>query len=204
MTGCWRGSRTCFVLSALVYLALPIPCDSYHIICVPPQVGYLWTYRRTIVLDNKTRIETVTVSVVGTEQVGDQEYYQVYSTDTNVHGRNRRSEDAALYRASADGAIWRYYRGGEKLYFYLWRVETYQEGETWYESVFFTGAAGADESDWGRKEIARRGPFDLVVGDSLYSGVFAFWAEEECCSEFYLTVYVHPDIGAILITIFTL
>ena len=66
LTGCWKGSRTCFMLSALVYLALPTPCDAYdsydnYFICVPPQVGDLWAYRRTIVLGNETGIETVTV-----------------------------------------------------------------------------------------------------------------------------------------------
>ena len=46
-------------------------------------------------------------------------------------------------------------------------------------------------------ELARLGPFEMVIGDSLYSGVFEFWIKEECCSEFYLTLYVHPEIGAV-------
>ena len=109
MTGCWKGSRTCFMLSVLVYLALPIPCDAEgHVpICVPPQVGDSWTYRRTMETTNRnnyqTEIDTVIVSVVGTEQVGDQEYYQGTRYIQTV-----RWEDGELYRASADGVIWRY------------------------------------------------------------------------------------------------
>ena len=200
LTGCWKGSRTCFMLSALVYLTLPIPCDSY-LICVPPQVGDSWTYHRTVDIKSypDIRVETVTVSVVGTEQVGDQEYYQVYSTDTNVYSGDRRSEDVALYRASADGAIWQY----ERLYFDLWRVGEDQEGEVRYEGVFFGRSTEAEE-DWGPMELARRGPLEIVVGDSLYSGVFAFWIELECCSEFYRTLYVHPEIGALKMTISTM
>ena len=213
MTGCWRGSRPCFMLSALVYLALPTPCDAYdsydnYFICVPPQVGDLWAYRRTIVLGNETRIETVTVSVAGTEQVGDQEYYQVYSTDTDIYsrGRDRRSEDAALYRASDDGAIWRYYRGGERLHFDLWRVGTDQEGEIRYEGVFFGGSTEDYEDRHGvhKLELVRRGPFEMVVSDSLYSGVFEFWIEEECCTEFYVYLYVHPEIGVLKKATYTL
>ena len=207
LTGCWKGSRTCFMLSALVYLALPIPCDSY-LICVPPQVGDSWTYHRTVDIKSypDIRVETVTVSVVGIEQVGDQEYYQVYSTDTNVYSGDRRSEDVALYRASADGVIWRYdaKSGREVIYSDLWRVGSDQEGEILYEGVLLGFSTEADESEWGRMELARRGPFGMSVGDSLYSGVFAFWTELECCSESYHTLYVHPEIGALKKTLFTL
>ncbi len=205
MTGCWRGSRPCFMLSALVYLALPIPCDAY-LICVPPQVGDSWTYHRTVELKgHSVRVETVTVSVVGTEQVGDQEYYQVYSTDTNAYSGDRRSEDAALYRASADGVIWRYdaKSGREGIYFDLWRVGEDQEGEIRYEGVSFGRSTEAEE-DWGPMELARRGPLEIVVGDSLYSGVFEFWIELECCPEFYGSLYVHPDIGAVKETTYTM
>ena len=211
MTVCWRGSRPCFMLSVLVYLALPIPCDAY-LICVPPRVGDSWTYRREVVdrLSERTRIETVTVSVVGIEQVGDQEYYQVYSTDTNVYSGDRRSEDVALHRASADGAIWQYDAGRaeENIYFNLWRVGADQEGEIRYEGVFFGLSTEADESDWGPMELARWGPFEMVVGDSLYSGVFEFWIDDGrgryCCSEFYRTLYVHPEIGAVRMTTYTM
>ncbi len=213
MTGCWKGSRTCFMLSVLVYLALPISCslalppayDAFFI-CVPPQVGDSWTYHRRIELHPNTRVETVTVSVVGTEQVGDQEYYQVYSTDTDVYSGRRRHEDAALYRASADGVIWLYDtdRAKEVPYFDLWGVgadqegEIRQDGEIRYEGVFFGRSTKADESEWGPMELARRGPFEMVVGNSLYSEVFEFWIEEKrCCSEFYVTLYVHPEIGAL-------
>ena len=207
LTGYWRDSRTCFMLSVLASLALPIPCDAY-LICVPPQVGDSWTYHRTVDIKSypDTRLETVTVSVVGIEQVGDQEYYQVYSTDTNVYSGDRRSEDVALYRASADGAIWRYdaKSGREGLYFDLWHVGADQEGEIRYEGVFFGLSTEADEPDWGPMELARRGPLEIVVGDSLYSGVFAFWIELECCPEFYGTLYVHPEIGAVKETTYTM
>ncbi len=188
MTGCWKGSRTCFMLSVLVYLALPIPCDACFI-CVPPRVGDSWTYRRTTVMheEEKTGIYTFTISVIGTEQVGDQEYY--------------RLGNGELYRASADGVIWQYYPNlaEEAIHSDLWRVGLDQVGVVRYEGVLCDTPANSEAfSEYGVKlELVRRGPFDLVVGDSLYSGVFAFWAEEECCSEFYLTLYVHPEIGAV-------
>ena len=206
MTGCWKGSRPCFMLSALVYLALPIPCDAdHHPICVPPQVGDSWTYNRRIEMRRNTRVETVTVSVVGTEQSGDQEYYQVYSTETDIYSGKMLSENVELYRASADGVIWRYYpdRAKEVPYFDLWGVgadqegEIRQDGEIRYEGVFFGRSTKADESEWGPMELARRGPFEMVVGDSLYSEVFEFWIKEGCCSEFYVYLYVHPEIGAV-------
>ena len=206
MMGCWRGSRPCFMLSVLVYLALPIPCDAY-LICVPPQVGDSWTYHRTVDIKSypDIRIETATVSVVGTEQVGNREYYQVYSTETNVYSGETRSEDVELYRASADGAIWRYdaKSGREGLYFDLWRVGADQEGEIRYEGVFF-GRSTEAEADWGPMELVRRGPLEMAVGDSLYSGVFEFWIELECCPEFYGSLYVHPDIGAVKETTYTM
>ena len=194
LISCWGGSKTCFVLSVLVYLALPIPCDACFI-CVPPRVGDSWTYRKTTVMyeEEETRIETFTVSVIGTEQVGDQEYYRL--------GNGR------LYRASADGVIWWYYGEGEVIYSDLWRVGAYQEGTLRYEGVLCQTPANSESfSEYGVKfELVRRGPLGMVVGDSLYSGVFEFWIEEEgaryCCSEFYLTLYVHPDIGAVKMTI---
>ena len=193
MTSCWRGSRPCFMLSTLVYLALPIPCDADHPICVPPQVGDSWTYWRETIdyRGDWTEIDTVTASFVGTEQVGDQEYY--------------RLNNGERYRASADGAIWRY----GNLYYDLWRVGADQEGEIRYEGVLFgisTEHDGGDESERGHK-LVRRGPLEIAVGDSLYSGVFEFWIEEGglryCCSEFYVTLYVHPEIGAVKMTIDT-
>ncbi len=199
MTGCWRGSRTCFMLSALAYWALPIPCDAYFI-CVPSQVGDSWTYQRTTVikdLDEKTWIETVTVSVVGTEQVGDQEYYQVYSTDT-------RSGDVTLYRASADGVIWRYDAtlAKEVPYFDLWHVGADQEGEIHYEGVFYGISTEANESNWGPMKLVRRGPLRRGRSDSLYFRAFSFWIEGTC-SEFYRTLYVHPEIGALQMGTYT-
>ncbi len=201
MTGCWRGSRTCFMLSVLVYLALPIPCDSY-LICVPPQVGDSWTYRRETVdrLSQRaeTEIDTVTVSVVGTEQVGDQEYYRVHSTHT-------LSGDVALYRASADGAIWLYDArlGKEVLYSDLWRVGADQRGEVRYEGVLLGRSTENDESERGRMELIRRGPLEISVDDFFYSGVFEFWIEEEYYSEFFVGLYVHPEIGVLKKGIYT-
>ena len=201
MTGCWKGSRPCFMLSVMVYFALPIPCDAYHPICVPPQVRDSWTYRRTTVLraDREgTEIDTVTVRFVGTEQVGDQEYY--------------RLGNGELYRTSADGVIWRYYAGRveEEIYSDLWRVGADQEGEVRYDGVLLGEPTEYPEypeyeSEWGQIELVRRGPLEMVVGDSLYSGVFEFWIEEGrgrwCCSEHYVTLYVHPEIGALKVTI---
>ena len=209
MTGCWKGSRTCFMLSVLVYLALPIPCDALTYgrvrIYVPPRVGDSWTYHRTTEIPTssttyETRIDTVTVSVVGTEQVGDQEYY--------------RLDNGELYRTSADGVIWRYYpdRAKEEVYSDLWRVGTDQEGEIRYGGVLLGQTTDYDdayyETGWGPVELVRRGPLEVVVGDSLYSEVFEFWMEEgrgrDCCSEFYLTLYVHPEIGAVKLTTYTM
>ncbi len=193
MTGCWRDSRTCFMLSVLVYLALPIPCDAY-LICVPPQVGDSWTYRREIVdkLSERTETDTVVVRFVGTEQVGDQEYY--------------RLGNGQLYRASDDGVIWRYYGGGEVIYSDLWRVGADQEGTIWYEGVLLGQPTEYSdyESEDGQIKLVRGGPFEMVVGDSLYFGVFAFELEEPCCSEYYVTLYVHPEIGAVKKTTYTM
>ena len=199
MTGCWKGSRTCFMLSVLVYLALPIPCDACFI-CVPPRVGDSWTYRRTTVMyeEEKTRIYTFTISVIGTEQVGDQEYY--------------RLGNGEMYRASDDGVIWQYYPNlaEEAIHSDLWRVGLDQVGVVRYEGVLCDTPANSEaSSEYGVKlELVRRGPLEMMVGDSLYSGVFEFWIEEEgaryCCSEFYLTLYVHPDIGALKMTIYTM
>ena len=194
MTGCWRGSRPCFMLSVLVYLALPIPCDAY-LICVPPQVGDSWTYREETLdkFSGRTEIDTVTVSFVGTEQVGDQEYY--------------RLSNGELYRTSADGVIWKYDpdRAKEEVYSDLWRVGADQEGEILYEGVLL-GFPTEDpyESELGQIKLVRRGPLGMVVGDSLYSGVFEFEVEEPCCSEFYRTLYVHPEIGAVKLTTYTM
>ena len=195
MTGCWRGSRPCFMLSVLAYLALPIPCDAY-LICVPPQVGDSWTYRRETVdrLSQRaeTEIDTVTVSVVGTEQIGDQEYY--------------RLSNGELYRTSADGVIWRYYGEGEVVYSDLWRVGAYQEGEIWYEGVLLGQPTEHPiyKSEFAQIKLVRWGPLGIVVGDSLYSGVFAFEIKEPCCTEYYLTLYVHPEIGALKMTLDTM
>ena len=200
MTGCWRDSRTYFMLSALASLALPIPCDAYHLICVPPQVGDSWTYRKETLdrFNGRTEIDTVLVRFVGTEQVGDQEYY--------------RLGNGELYRTSADGVIWRYYPDPAKEYIYsdLWRVGADQEGEIRYEGVLLgEPTENPYESEYAQTKLVRVGPLRIGVGDSLYSGVFEFWIEEEagvryCCSEFYRTLYVHPEIGAVKMTIDTM
>ena len=168
-----RGSKTCFVLSLLAYLSLPIPCDAY-LICAPPQVGDSWTYLRwtesqgSIPYIETTR-DTVTVSVVGTEQVGHREYYRLNNGD--------------LYRASADGAIWQYdAKYGEYIVCDLWRLEVDQEGLVGYEGVFLADHA----------YLAREGPFEAVVGDSLYSGVFRFYFQ---LSEGGGELYAHPQVG---------
>ncbi len=196
MTGCWKGSRPCFMLSVLVYLALPIPCDAlgYGIvdICVPPQVGDSWTYHRTTGIQTssttyETRIDTVIVSVVGTEQVGDQEYYRVHVT-------NSRWGDGELYRASADGVIWWYdaKSAEEYIYFDLWRVGIDQKGEIRYEGVF-GGLIISEES-----ELVRWGPLEMVVDHSLYSGIFKFWFTSPIeIQECETTLYIHPQIGLI-------
>ena len=189
------------MLSVLVYLALPIPCDAFDLICVPPQVGDSWTYRKETLdrFNGRTEIDTLTVSVVGTEQIEDQEYYRL--------GNGR------LYRASADGVIWRYDAGRaeEAIHFDLWRVGAYQEGEIRYEGVFFGEGHEDYENGYGgavKFELVRRGPLGIVVGDSLYSGVFEFWTEEDgliyCCSEYYRTLYIHPEIGALKMTLDTM
>ena len=203
MTGYWRGSRTCFMLSVLVYLALPIPCDAHHPICVPPQVGDSWTYWRETIdyISDRTEIDTVVVRFIGTEKVGDQEYY--------------RLGNGELYRTSADGVIWRYHAGRaeEEIYSDLWRVGADQEGEVRYDGVLLRKPTEypeypAYEAEWGQIKLVRRGPLEMVVGDSLYSGVFEFWIEEAgrryCCSEFYRTLYVHPENGAVKMTIDTM
>ena len=201
MMGFRRGSRTCFMLSVLASLTLPIPCDAY-LICVPPQVGDSWTYSKTTEIDSRnnswTYIDTVTVSVVGTEQVGDQEYYRVHSTHT-------LSGDVALYRASADGAIWLYDArlGKEVLYSDLWRVGADQRGEVRYEGVLLGRSTENDESERGRMELIRRGPLEISVDDFFYSGVFEFWIEEEYYSEFFVGLYVHPEIGVLKKGIYT-
>ena len=201
MTGFWKDSRTCFMLSVLTCWMLPIPCDAY-LICVPPQVGDSWTYSKTTEIDSRnnswTYIDTVTVSVVGTEQVGDQEYYRVHSTHT-------LSGDVALYRASVDGAIWLYDArlGKEVLYSDLWRVGADQRGEVRYEGVLLGRSTENDESERGRMELIRRGPLEISVDDFFYSGVFEFWIEEEYYSEFFVGLYVHPEIGVLKKGIYT-
>ena len=205
MTGCWKGSRPCFMLSVLVYLALPIPCDALSYgrvrIYVPPQVGDSWTYYRTTEIPTssttyETRIDTVTVSVIGTEQVDGQEYHRVHVT-------NSRWGDGELYRASADGVIWRYDArlAKEVPYFDLWRVGADQEGEIRYEGVF-SGLITSQESEESElvpeSELVRWGPLEMVVSGSLYSGVFEFRFESYIESlECDTTFYIHPQIGLI-------
>ena len=119
------------------------------------------------------------------------------------------SENVELYRASADGVIWRYYAKivqRKYIYFDLWGVgadqegEIRQDGEIRYEGVFFGRSTKAPMNrKWGpESELARRGPFEMVVDHSLYSGIFKFWFTSPIeIQECETTLYIHPQIGLI-------
>ena len=176
----WKRSNSMLSL-LLVYLVLPIPGDALRFgvvdICGPSlHVGDSWTYHRwTQITDgttSETKIDTVSIRIVGTEKVGNQEYH--------LFG------DGSLYRASADGAVWRYdsEQAEEVLHCDLWRVPVDQGDEVVYEGAF--------RGEYEGVEIHREGPIEIAVGDSIYSGVFEFRIQTV---EGGGRLHVHPQIG---------
>ena len=85
-------------LICLILVAAPHLSYSYGLepICPPLEIGFSWTYLSTVTTVDQdynatVQIDTVTVTVVGTEKIGLQEYYVL--------------NNGELYRTSEEGEV---------------------------------------------------------------------------------------------------